>query len=162
MTESLIDAAARLCRELGGDPLTSDLMSELTGKPPSTCVSAMWKACARGLMYRHQSVGRTAFCFESEAAFNAFGAERVAKLAQARINARSKLASTARFGDVLPAPVTLYTAGSSRKKIDPDAPATLHPRCKFTTQSPLYVARWQAIPDSGVSIFADRPTYGSK
>ena len=62
-----------------------------------------------------------------------------------------------------PPGLTRYTAGDSKKAKPLKGGEVDYSRAKWTRDTtPKPTARWQAQPDSGVSIFADHPGYGSK
>ena len=106
------------------------------------------------------SVGHTMFWYRSEAAARTGKAKAERELQQLMAQ-RTQKAMAARgraMKPAIPANVTIMDRAVAFR----DKPAQITPRTKITRlPPPPSVCRWQQQPDSGQSIFADWPRYGT-
>jgi hypothetical protein len=145
----------RLLREK--QPINASMFAEAAGLQAKHASGYLEPMRKRGEIFGVK-VKHTWWWYSSERAANQGKAEAVAEMEKVMAN-RTKKAVKARWGGEIVgnAPVVIYDRSVSFRERE----ATIPDNVKRTIAKTTHIHRWQSVPDSGVSIFADHPGYGA-
>lgn len=158
---SASDRAAKYVEANPGRPLTSAEIGGAIGVKSGQMHKVLCRAERAGRMVlMHGGSGKLSIVFDSARSMAACSVDTIWRLNRDSEAARHQASKAARTASRPDRVATRMTAGPSKIKCDPCAVVD-YSRAKVTKfDGPRFESRWQAIPDSGGSIFADRPGYG--